>query len=70
MVAPIQLEGQEERDYIQFARNHVCPDRTPHDGIEFKVALSESFASGIGSNLYVKCERCGCMQDITDYSEW
>lgn len=62
--------GNEERDYKNFTKHHVCPDRKLHDNVPYEVTLSYSCASGIGSNTYVKCERCGCMQDITDYSQW
>ena len=62
--------GYELHDYEMFKKSHVCPDRTVHDNVPFKVTLSFSCASAIGSNVYVKCERCGTMQDITDYSEW
>ncbi len=65
-----QLFGHEEHDYKSFKKHHVCPDRKLHDNVEYEVTVSFSCASGIGSNKYVKCERCGCMQDITDYSEW
>lgn len=62
--------GFEEHDYKMFKEHHVCPDRQLHDNVPFEVTLSSSNASGIGSNAYVKCERCGTMQDITDYSTW
>lgn len=62
--------GHEKHDYELFKRAHVCPDRKPHDNIPYDVTINNSFASEIGTNIYVKCERCGCMQDITDYSEW
>jgi len=62
--------GYEQHDYESFKKHHVCPDREMHDNVEYEVTLSYSCASAIGSNTYVKCERCGCMQDITDYSQW
>ncbi len=62
--------GFEKHDYEMFKKHHVCRDRQLHDNIHFDVTLSSSSASGIGSNTYVKCERCGAMQDITDYSMW
>lgn len=65
-----QFNGYEEHDYEQFKSSHVCPDRKPHDNIEYGVTISYSYASSIGTNTYVKCERCGCMQDITDYGMW
>ncbi len=64
------FHGNEAHDYTQFKRNHVCPDRKPHDCVKFNVLISYSFASAIGTNTYVECERCGTMQDITDYGEW
>jgi len=62
--------GDEQRDYDNFKNTHICPTRKPHDNIKFDVSISNSYASAIGTNTYVKCERCGCMQDITDYGEW
>lgn len=62
--------GMEKRDHDMFVRHHVCPDREMHDNVPFEATISHSYASAIGSNTYVKCERCGTMQDITDYSEW
>ncbi len=62
--------GYEQHDYEMFEKSHVCPDRTIHDNVPFEITLSLSCKSAIGSNVYIKCERCGTMQDITDYSEW
>jgi len=67
---PRNFVGDEQRDYEQFARSHICPDRKPHDSIKFDVEVTYSFASAIGTNTYVGCARCGCMQDITDYGAW
>lgn len=64
------FHGYEEHDYNSFKANHVCPNRKLHDHVLYKVTLSSSSTSAIGNNTYVKCERCGCMQDITDYTEW
>jgi len=66
----MELYKTEHILFLAFRDNHVCPDRRPHDNIAYKVRLSNSFASSIGTNTYVRCLRCGCMQDITDYNLW
>ena len=63
----IDLEKDREDN---FKRGHVCPDLKPHHREKIKYELSHSSASCIGTNTYIKCTRCGCMQDITDYGSW
>ena len=53
-----------------FRSGHVCPDRKLHDGVAFTVQISGGGNSGIGPNTYIKCMRCGCQQDVTDYGSW
>jgi len=52
-----------------FIKGHVCPDRSMHDNEKFRTVMWEDW-SGIGANLYIRCLRCGCQQDITDYGSW
>jgi len=54
----------------EFRNCHICPDRKPHDRKSYETKLSFSDASGIGTNIYITCVRCGCAQDITDYGSW
>jgi len=62
--------GKEKDNYNDFIRHHVCPDREPFDGVKFETTVFDSAKSGIGVNVVVKCERCGCRHDITDYGMW
>ncbi len=58
--------GKEKRGYDRFKREHMCSDGK----FEFEVTVSYSFTTGIGRNSFVKCERCGAQQEITDYTVW
>ena len=59
-----------EQDRIEnFKLGHVCPDRDIHDGISFSTQVLYS-SCGIGSNTYIKCNRCHAWQDVTDYGSW
>lgn len=53
-----------------FKRGHICPDLEPHHREDIEFSLSYSQISGIGTNTYITCTRCGCSQDITDYGIW
>jgi hypothetical protein len=53
-----------------FRSGHVCPNRKLHDRKPFNVEISGYSANGIGPNTYIKCLRCGCQQDVTDYGAW
>lgn len=64
-----KLTEYEKSAYNSFIKGHVCPDRAMHDREKFRTVIWESW-SGIGSNLYIRCLRCGCQQDITDYGSW
>lgn len=68
-------DGVDEIDLEQdrtanFKLGHVCPDLKQHHNVKFKCEISTSNASGIGENTYIKCLRCGCEQDATDYNIW
>ena len=52
-----------------FVSGHVCPDRHAHDNIKFTTQTFQSY-SAIGTNVYIKCNRCHCWQDVTDYGSW
>lgn len=59
-----------EKDRLEnFKSGHVCPDRHPHDGIGFSTQVFQS-AGEIGVNTYIKCNRCHCWQDVTEYKDW
>ena len=59
-----------ELDRIEnFKSGHVCPDRHVHDNKEFTTQEFTS-CSGIGTNFYIKCNRCHVWQDVTDYGSW
>ena len=66
-VDTLDLEKDREDN---FRKGHVCPDLVPHHREKLEYELSHSSASCIGTNTYIKCTRCGCMQDITDYGSW
>ena len=62
--------GLEEDRKKNFTQGHICFDRKPHDKVLFDVTVSHSYASAIGTNTYIRCDRCGAGQDITDYGIW
>ena len=63
----IDLEKDREDN---FRRSHVCPDLQPHHRDKFECTISYDSGGGIGRNVYIKCLRCGCSHDITDYGSW
>ena len=65
-----ELGDIEQLRVDSFKQGHICPDRKHHDGITFEVTHSYSNLSGIGTNHYIKCERCGGQQEVTDYGSW
>ena len=61
--------SKEEDRLDNFKSGHVCPDRHVHDSKNFSTQVFYS-TGGIGSNTYIKCNRCNTWQDVTDYGSW
>jgi len=62
--------NEKEKDRIEnFKSGHVCPDRHIHDNMKFSTQELVS-SGGIGTNIYIKCNRCHTWQEVTDYDSW
>jgi len=64
------MTEKEEDRLKNFQEGHVCPDREPHHGYKFATELSHGHGCGIGTNIYIRCNRCNTQQDVTAYGSW
>lgn len=62
------LTAKEVKTLAVAVDTHECEDKSDFKDSDYRLEISQ--ASGIGTNLYVRCIRCNIKIDITDYSVW
>lgn len=65
-----KLNPNEKKLFKLISNIHKCPWYLRIFHKEQHFDISEHNSSGIGSNIFIKCSRCGQIYDITDYDVW